>query len=460
MKRGWDVFEATEIEAYNVKLLLQRYAEGSGQFINLAKSSVHFSVGCSKGLKAHLPQILGIRHQEGFGKYLGKLTLELQRKRCLKNCLLAKEIEQIIARFWWRDQKTKKTDGGLGFKEIIDFNFAMLAKVGWHLLCNPEWLLAKFLKAKYYPNSSFLEALVGRGTSWGWKEILQGRKVLKFGIRWRVGDGRSIQVVEDLWLPTPRTFQPISRHPEMPKLVVDMVASGGIWKREVIQRIFGSPGDEQEWRTWMERGWAIYLVFEKAVAEPNLEIRLLRQQWEEIVGCDEDLRLCNSSGHLGRGMIANGWVKPPFRTLKINCDGAWCNRIGVGGYGWLMRDFAGIFKGAGGVGKVLCGSSIMVEAEALRMAVMASVERDLALFLWKLIPRSLWICFWVRYNLRQLWKLFCGILFLLSISFVLLSLFTLLLPVMRLRILWHLISRVWGMCILGMCLSLSGCLTL
>lgn len=60
----------TEVEACNMKCLLQRYNEGSGQFINLEKSSVHFSVGCSQGLKTQLAHVLAIRHQEGFGKYL------------------------------------------------------------------------------------------------------------------------------------------------------------------------------------------------------------------------------------------------------------------------------------------------------------------------------------------------------------------------------------------------------
>lgn len=72
-----------ESEAQNVLYLLQRYAEGSGQFINLDKSSVHFSVGCSQVCKAQLYQILGIRHQEGFGKYLGfNRILGFRRKRC------------------------------------------------------------------------------------------------------------------------------------------------------------------------------------------------------------------------------------------------------------------------------------------------------------------------------------------------------------------------------------------
>ncbi|XP_068339018.1 uncharacterized protein [Pyrus communis] len=73
------------------------------------------------------------------------------------NDSLAKEIEQVIARFWWKDQKTQKvvhwmawrkvakcmTFGGLGFKEIIAFNLAMLVKVGWCIICNPDTLLAK-----------------------------------------------------------------------------------------------------------------------------------------------------------------------------------------------------------------------------------------------------------------------------------------------------------------------------
>ncbi|KAM1398237.1 hypothetical protein ACFX2I_015708 [Malus domestica] len=284
-------------EAHTIKGLLQQYAVGSGQFINLDKSSVHFSMGCSKALKEQLSQILGIKHQEGFGKYLGiqvdfgaskKKVFEEVRNRLderingwaeqflsmagkevliksvaaalpvyTMSCFqlpihLAKEIEQVIARFWWRDQRTKKgihwmtwnkvakkkVYGGLGFREIIDFNLAMLAKVGWRLISNPGSILARVLQAKYYHSSSFLDAPVGRGTSWGWKGILQGRKILKAGVRWRVGDGTCIQIGKDPWLPIPRTFRPTSRHEEMPIFVADLVDMEGMWKREVIELCF------------------------------------------------------------------------------------------------------------------------------------------------------------------------------------------------------------------------------
>lgn len=126
----------------------------------------------------------------------------------------------------------RKVSGGLGFKEIISFNLAMLAKVGWRIICNLNSFLARILRAKYYPNSSFLEAPMGRGTSWGWKGILQGRKVLKGGIWWRGGDGRSIHILNDPWLPTPRTFLPISRSENMPLVVGDLL--GGWWAVESV----------------------------------------------------------------------------------------------------------------------------------------------------------------------------------------------------------------------------------
>lgn len=140
----------------------------------------------------------------------------------------------------WSKVVRGKTAGGLGFKEIISFNLAMLTKVRWRLICNPNSLLAKTIHAKYYSSSSFLEAPNGKGTSCGWKGILQGWQILKRGLRWRVGDSRSIWFQTDPWLPIHRTFLPISRSPEMPHLVRDLVAMDGTWKMDVVQHCFNS----------------------------------------------------------------------------------------------------------------------------------------------------------------------------------------------------------------------------
>ncbi|KAI5348825.1 hypothetical protein L3X38_001712 [Prunus dulcis] len=61
------------------------------------------------------------------------------------------------------------------------------------------------------------------GSSWGWKGILQGHSVLVAGLRWRVGNGDSIRVKEDPWLPVPYTFRTISHHVDMPIYVKDLI---------------------------------------------------------------------------------------------------------------------------------------------------------------------------------------------------------------------------------------------
>lgn len=54
-----------------------------------------------------------------------------------------------------------KKNGGLGFQTLGQFNIALLAKQGWRLINFQNSLLAKDLKAKYYPNSDFINAQLG-----------------------------------------------------------------------------------------------------------------------------------------------------------------------------------------------------------------------------------------------------------------------------------------------------------
>ncbi|KAM2298109.1 hypothetical protein TB2_000086 [Malus domestica] len=60
------------------------------------------------------------------------------------------------------------------------------------------------------------------------------------------------------------------------------------------------------------------------------------------------------------------WRKPLFGELKLNCDAAWRSDSKRKRIGWVLRDFAGIPKLAGGVGGDRYGSVMMVEAEAVR----------------------------------------------------------------------------------------------
>jgi hypothetical protein len=55
-----------------------------------------------------------------------------------------------------------KTHGGMGFRNFSLFNQALLAKQVWRLWKSPDSLVAKIMKAKYYPDCSALDAPLGK----------------------------------------------------------------------------------------------------------------------------------------------------------------------------------------------------------------------------------------------------------------------------------------------------------
>ncbi|KAM1587593.1 hypothetical protein ACFX10_026729 [Malus domestica] len=257
---------ATVDDARAVAEALKVYACGSGQEVNLTKSSVFFSPKTPNRTKREIEGTLGIQCKQGFGKYLGlqadfghskkavfaevrdkvearlagwteqylsqagkevliksvAMALPNYAMSCFKLPIgVCRDIEKAIRKYWWKGNEQRngihwvsweriskrKMYGGLGFKDIQCFNLAMLAKIGWRLTCNPTSLLATVLKDKYHPGCSFKEAGRGKLTSWGWKGIYEARKVLLKGIRWRVGNGKCINIRDDPWFPKPSTFR-------------------------------------------------------------------------------------------------------------------------------------------------------------------------------------------------------------------------------------------------------------
>lgn len=127
------------------------------------------------------------------------------------------QITGCIRRYWWSTSKDKqklpwiawskmtklKQYGGMGFRDLNHFNIALLAKQSWRLLKDPQSLLARVLKAKYYANSNLFEANLGHRPSHAWRSIFQGTFLLKQGIQWRVGNGNTINVWHDQWIDNP-----------------------------------------------------------------------------------------------------------------------------------------------------------------------------------------------------------------------------------------------------------------
>jgi hypothetical protein len=94
-----------------------------------------------------------------------------------------------------------KRSGGMGFRNHEDFNQALLAKQAWRMITNPDSLCARVLRARYCKGGDVLTATCPKRASFTWKSILHGRDLLKEGLVWRVGNGESIEVWNQNWIP-------------------------------------------------------------------------------------------------------------------------------------------------------------------------------------------------------------------------------------------------------------------
>lgn len=127
---------------------------------------------------------------------------------------LCTKLTSAMREFWWSSGVSRKKmpwvawdtlcknkeDGGLGFHDIGRFTQALLGKQAWRVLSQPNSLMARVLKSRYFKNSSFLEASIGTRPSFIWRSILHGREALKSGLLRVIGDGDQTNVWTSNWL--------------------------------------------------------------------------------------------------------------------------------------------------------------------------------------------------------------------------------------------------------------------
>lgn len=75
----------------------------------------------------------------------------------------------------------------MGFRDLVAFNKALLAKQVWRILLYPNSLIARILKARYFKNSDIMLAKTGSNPSYIWRSLLWSRDLLKKGLCWKVG---------------------------------------------------------------------------------------------------------------------------------------------------------------------------------------------------------------------------------------------------------------------------------
>nr|XP_027067776.1 uncharacterized protein LOC113693433 [Coffea arabica] len=201
--------KAESSQAKELMYLLKRYEEGSGQMINLEKSSVFFSKNMSNAKQDDICKKLGKIQKVSQGKYLGLPIVVTRTKEQVfvfvkDNC--QKRINSWKNKFLSAAGKEKKLaqekeNGGLDFKDLQRFNRALLGK----------------------------------------QSIMGAREEVEEGIRRKIGNGRSTKVWDNQWIPETPRGQPTTVRPQNCNIsTVDQLISNFRWNRPVVFSTFNS----------------------------------------------------------------------------------------------------------------------------------------------------------------------------------------------------------------------------
>ena len=101
--------------------------------------------------------------------------------------------------------------------------------------------MAQIFKEKYYKGESFLNSRLGRRPSYAWRSIWNAKKLLEEGLVWRVGDGKSIKIWGDCWIPSPTSYSiqsPIRILDREAKVSAPVDESSMWWNTSLIHSIF------------------------------------------------------------------------------------------------------------------------------------------------------------------------------------------------------------------------------
>jgi hypothetical protein len=130
----------------------------------------------------------------------------------------------------------------MGFRNLTTFNQALLAKQGWRLMTDPQSLVATVLKAKYYPQQTFLKAKHNYRPSYSWLSIQKASHILKKGCFWWIGNGKQISIWEDRWLhpygENPTWTPKPSENSSLTKVSDLMDPQSNQWNQQLLNQTF------------------------------------------------------------------------------------------------------------------------------------------------------------------------------------------------------------------------------
>ncbi|KAH9799157.1 putative reverse transcriptase/RNA-dependent DNA polymerase [Citrus sinensis] len=136
----------------------------------------------------------------------------------------------------------------------------MLGKQGWRLLTNPNALVTRLFKARYFPSSSFAEAQLGSNLSFVWRSILAAQPAILRGGRIQIRGGQQTIIGNAPWLPDKDSgFISSSLPTNIASASVDslMIPNHRRWDYAVIP--LGTRHDKDSW-FWLPDSKGLYTV--------------------------------------------------------------------------------------------------------------------------------------------------------------------------------------------------------
>ena len=197
-------------ECQTILKILKEYEAVSGHLINFQKTSIQFG---------HKIEVFSFMHDQLTNRINGWIfwfftkggneviikSVVTALPNHVMSCYrlpkaIAKKLTIIVAQFWWSPGKStrglhwkswdkvciNKDEGGLGFKDIMDFNTAMLGKQLWRLIEKSNTLFSRVFKGRYYKNAALVEPIKSYSPSYGWQIIVSARSLVSKGLIKRV----------------------------------------------------------------------------------------------------------------------------------------------------------------------------------------------------------------------------------------------------------------------------------
>ncbi|KAL6228156.1 hypothetical protein ACLB2K_002110 [Fragaria x ananassa] len=364
--------DATLNECQMIRQLLNTHERASGQQVNYSKSSIVFRRNLPDELKQILASKLRVTTVHEHEKYLG-LPLRVGKSKMS-----------------WEKLCLTKEEGGMGFKNLYAYNLALLAKQGWRFMSQPNSLVTRVFKARYFPTVLFQDAQLGDNPSYPWRSILEGRYVLQAGVKWRISDGAKIPLnrhdMQDsqYWAPDKKGFFSVKSAYWIARANVmgNALASSsqgdgykalwqkiwqakvpGVFKQWMLELVLDKPKVVEYvmmiiWALWKNRNSMLW----ENTSRPTNDIFLGTMTWLE------EFHKARHTTKSSKKKSGEKWTASSYAS-KLNVDGAFLPSLTQGGVEGILRDCNGSFIAAYNKPVHYVASAQHVELMAIRAAL-------------------------------------------------------------------------------------------